>query len=155
MAKLKKIDRAILKLLQQDARMSYTVIGDQVGLDASAVSRHVAALIRAGVVTGMHVAVDPLLTGLTTTVYMMAMLHEHGDAAFADFERELRNMPNVVEWARVKGVNDYVMKLLVKDQAHHAKLHAYLRRLPMVRRVRTLELMCNPHTKQPPLDDPA
>lgn len=154
MAQLDRLDYRILKMLQQDARISYQVIGDKVGLHASVVSRRVAAMVKAGVITGMHVAVDPLLVGVTTTVYMLVMLDDHGDDAFAAFERELDAMPNVTEWSRIHGVNDYVMKIQVPQREDHSRLHAHLRGLPMVRRVRTLELMGQPHTKQTPLDDP-
>ena len=153
MAQLDRLDYRILKMLQQDARISYQVIGDKVGLHASVVSRRVAAMVKAGVITGMHVAVDPLLVGVTTTVYMLVMLDDHGDDAFAAFERELDAMPNVTEWSRIHGVNDYVMKIQVPQREDHSRLHAHLRGLPMVRRVRTLELMGQPHTKQTPLDD--
>ena len=153
MAQLDKYDRAILRMLQKDARVSYKVVGHKVGLDASAVSRRVAAMIKAGVITGMHVAVDPLLVGMTTTVYMLLMLDDHGDEAFAAFERELDSMPSVTEWSRVHGVNDYVMKIQVPQREDHIRVHAHLRGLPMVRRVRTLELLGQPHTKQTPLGD--
>ncbi|MBS0401868.1 MAG: Lrp/AsnC family transcriptional regulator [Proteobacteria bacterium] len=153
MTQLTKVDRAILQALQRDARQSYEVIGATVGRDASVVSRRIAALIKAGVITGMAVNVDPLKAGLTTTVYMLVMLDDHGDEAFAKFEAELNAMPNVVEWARMQGVNDYVMKIQAQDKEHHIRLHAHLRGLPMVRRVRTLELLGQPHTKLTPLAD--
>lgn len=153
MAQLDRLDYRILKMLQQDARVSYQVVGHKVGLHASVVSRRVAAMVKAGVITGMHVAVDPLLVGVTTTVYMLVMLDDHGDDAFAAFERELDSMPSVTEWSRIHGVNDYVMKIQVPRREDHIRVHAQLRGLPMVRRVRTLELMGQPHTKQTPLDD--
>lgn len=155
MTPLSKVDRAILQALQQDARLSYEVVGAMVGRDASVVSRRVAALVKAGVITGMTVTVDPLKAGLMTTVYMMVMLDDHGDDAFANFERALDDMPNVVEWSRMHGVNDYVMKIQARDKEHHLRLHTYLRGLPMVRRVRTLELLGQPRTKQTPLADVA
>lgn len=153
MAQLDRLDYRILKMLQQDARISYQVIGNKVGLHASVVSRRVAAMVKAGVITGMHVAVDPLLVGVTTTVYMLVMLHGHGDDTFLAFERELDSMPNIVEWSRIQGVNDYVMKVQARDRDQYIKLHTHLRTLPMVMRLRSLELMGQPHTKRTPLDD--
>lgn len=146
-------DLAILRALQKDARASYRDVASVASLDASGVSRHVAAMTEAGIITGMHVAVDPLKVGLAVTVYMLVMLDDHADEAFAEFEKELDAIPNVVEWARMHGVNDYVMKIQARDKDHHIQLHAYLRGLPMVRRVRTLELQGQPHTKQTPLGD--
>lgn len=155
MTDLDREDMAILRALQKDARASYREVGKVAHRDSSSVSRRVAEMKEAGVITGMHVAVDPLKVGLAVTVYMLVMLDDHGDDAFAAFERELDAMPNVTEWSRIHGVNDYVMKIQTRDKEHHVRLHTHLRTLPMVRRVRTLELMGQPHTKQTPLDDPA
>lgn len=152
MTQLDKKDMAILRRMQQDARASLNDVGEAIGLHPSVVSRRLAGMTEAGVITGMHVAVDPLKVGLTVTVYMLVMLDEHGDDAFAAFEGELNAMPNIVEWSRIHGVNDYVMKIQVPRREDHARLHAHLRGLPMVRRVRTLELMGQPHTKVTPLD---
>lgn len=58
-----RIDRQLLALLQEDARLGYQVLGDAVGLSGPAVFQRVRKLEDAGVLTGYHAAVAPESVG--------------------------------------------------------------------------------------------
>lgn len=61
------IDRAIIKLLVEDARMSYSEIGKNVGLSRVAVKNRIKAIEKEGIITGYHASVDPLVTPKMST----------------------------------------------------------------------------------------
>lgn len=65
-----QVDRRILALLQEDARMGYQEIGDAVGLSGPAVFQRVRKLEDGGVVTGYHAAIHPDAVGRGTTAFV-------------------------------------------------------------------------------------
>src|SRR5579872_1851409 len=67
---LDDIDARIVTALIKDARASYAVIGQQVGLSAPAVKRRVDRLRAAGAITGFSARVDPVAMGWTTEAYV-------------------------------------------------------------------------------------
>lgn len=153
MRKLTKTDLQILRELQRDAWSSYDVVGEKVSKSASVVSRRVALLQKAKVFSGAHIAIDPAKVGLGTTVFMLVKLKEHGDGALAAFEREVEVLPNVIEWASIFGKWDYLLKLVVRDTAHHQEVHQEILKLPMVSRARGKPVMGTLRQKPIPLEE--
>lgn len=149
----KQTDIAILRALQKDARQSNEAIGEQVKKDGSVVSRRIAELVKARAITGIHAAIDPQKVGLVTTIYKLVRLTDHKLTVTSAFEREIDTWPNVVEWARLEGSWDYLLKFLVRDTPQHDKLHNALLRLPMIQQVRGMRAHGQPRTKAIPLDD--
>ena len=70
LSSLDKIDNAILNLLLNDARMSYSDIGEKVGLSRVAVKNRVAAMERAGIIKGYKAIIDPQCAPETMTFVM-------------------------------------------------------------------------------------
>jgi len=149
----KQTDIAILRALQKDARQSNEAIGEQVKKDGSVVSRRIAELVKARAITGIHAAIDPQKVGLVTTIYKLVRLTDHKLTVTSAFEREIDTWPNVVEWARLEGSWDYLLKFLVRDTLQHDKLHNALLQLPMIQQVRGMRAHGQPRTKAIPLDD--
>lgn len=150
--KLSKTDLEILRLLQADAKLTNEEIGQQVRRDASVVSRRIGELRKAKVITGMHAAIDPNKLGLVTTVFTLVSLKAHGLDLTDAFERELAAMANVVEWSRINGSWDYLLKFQVRDTPTHDRLHNRLLSLPMVSRLRGMHVIDQPFVKPLPLD---
>ena len=71
-------DNQILNLLLQDARLTYSEIGERVGLSRVAVKNRVAALEEKGIIKGYHAAVNPLEAPKTLT--FVAMIKTKADA---------------------------------------------------------------------------
>ncbi|MFC5381311.1 Lrp/AsnC family transcriptional regulator [Aquipuribacter nitratireducens] len=70
MTTLDGLDERILAILRDDGRASFAVVGERVGLSASAVKRRVDRLREAGVITGFAALVDPEALGWTTEAYV-------------------------------------------------------------------------------------
>ena len=80
---LDKLDRAILRRLQQNGRETYDVIGEQVGLSSSAVLRRVKRLEEARVIDHYVALVNPEAVGLGLTAYLNVRLEKHTEATSA------------------------------------------------------------------------
>ena len=61
------IDRTIIKLLVDDARLSYSEIGKKVGLSRVAVKNRIKAIEDEGIIKGYHAEIDPLVTPKMST----------------------------------------------------------------------------------------
>ena len=86
MHKLDDIDLQILKLLQEDGRMSNVEISAQVGLSAPPCLRRIRALEDAGLIRGYHGIVDGKALGFDVQVFAMVGLHSQAEADLQAFE---------------------------------------------------------------------
>jgi Lrp/AsnC family transcriptional regulator, leucine-responsive regulatory protein len=113
------IDRAILRLLQQDGRLTNVELAERIRLSPSPCLRRVRALEAAGVIRGYHADVDPAAVGcgFEVTVHVELMLKDR--VTVEAFEAGIAALDEVVECRRMFGVPDYVIRVLVADQ------HAY------------------------------
>jgi Lrp/AsnC family leucine-responsive transcriptional regulator len=108
---LDKLDRAILRRLQENGRETYDVIGEQVGLSPSAVLRRVKRL-EDGV-------------GLGLTAYLNVRLEKHTESHKRNpmdvFRASVQTWPEVVECASLTGEMDYLLRVVVADMAHYSR----------------------------------
>lgn len=120
MASLDKIDRQILALLQENARMSNLELAESVNLSPTPCARRVKQLEDSGVITGYSVTTDPIKLGYQLSVYIAISMDKHTAEHFRNFEKKLREFPEVVSCSIVTGRSeDYLIKALVKDMAHY------------------------------------
>lgn len=120
MASLDKIDRQILALLRENARMSNLELAESVNLSPTPCARRVKQLEDSGVITGYSVTTDPRKLGYQLSVYIAISMDKHTAERFSNFEKKLREFPEVVSCSIVTGRSeDYLIKALVKDMAHY------------------------------------
>lgn len=120
MASLDKIDRQILALLRKNARMSNLELAESVNLSPTPCARRVKQLEDSGVITGYSVTTDPRKLGYQLSVYIAISMDKHTAERFSNFEKKLREFPEVVSCSIVTGRSeDYLIKALVKDMAHY------------------------------------
>jgi Lrp/AsnC family transcriptional regulator, leucine-responsive regulatory protein len=127
------IDRAILRQLQADGRISNAELAERVRLSPSPCLRRVRALERAGVIRGYHADVDPaaLGRGFEVTVHVELTLKDR-----AAFEAGIAGFDEVLECRRMFGLPDYVVRVAVADQeAYEAFYMNRLAELPGLARV--------------------
>lgn len=120
MTSLDKIDRQILALLRENARISNLELAESVNLSPTPCARRVKQLEDAGVITGYSVTTDPIKLGYQLSVYIAISMDKHTAERFSNFEKKLREFPEVVSCSIVTGRSeDYLIKALVKDMAHY------------------------------------
>jgi Lrp/AsnC family transcriptional regulator, leucine-responsive regulatory protein len=122
---LDKLDRAILRCLQQNGRETYDVIGEQVGLSSSAVLRRVKRLEEGGVIDRYVALVKPEAVGLGLTAYLNVRLEKHTESHKRNpmdlFRASVQTWPEVVECAALTGEMDYLLRVVVQDMAHYSR----------------------------------
>ena len=105
-AVLDKIDRDILDILKQDARIPWQMLGDRVGLSANAAADRVRRLMRRGVISRFTTVVNQQRLGRSLSAIVDARI-----ATTAKFDEAVRRRSDVVWAAHVTGVPD--VKIMV------------------------------------------
>lgn len=122
---LDKLDKAILRRLQHDGRETYDVVGEKVGLSASAVLRRVKRLEEAGVIDRYVALVRPESVGLGLTAYLNVRLEKHTETHKRNpmdvFRASVLTWPEVVECVALTGEMDYLLRVVVQDMAHYSR----------------------------------
>jgi Lrp/AsnC family leucine-responsive transcriptional regulator len=135
-------DRRILRLLQEDGRISTVDLADKVGLSPTATGERVKRLIRDGFVTGFRAMLDPRRIGRELMVFVEVVLDKTTPDVFERFAAAARRSPEVLECHMVAGGFDYLLKTRVADMtAYRNFLGDTLLGLPGVRETRTYAVM--------------
>src|SRR5246127_4233143 len=135
---LDRYDRAILRLLQQDARITNTALAEKVSLSESACLRRVRALEEAGLLMGYTGLIDQQKAGYPVNAFVSITLDRQSQSGLETFETAVRKIPEVMECYLMTGEHDYLLRLVVADMADFERLHSqHLTRLPSVVRVQS------------------
>lgn len=111
-----RFDRQILRVLQQDGRMSNQDLADRIGLSPSPCLRRVRALEEAGFISGYRALVDAKALGLSLTALIHVSMDQHTPERFSQFEAAIGEIPEVMECLLITGQSaDYQLKVVVKD----------------------------------------
>jgi Lrp/AsnC family leucine-responsive transcriptional regulator len=136
--RLDRIDRKILKALYRNARITNQELADAVGLSPSPCWKRLRALEEAGVILGYTARLNPHSLGFGETVLINVSLESHNDRVLKEFERELADIPEVIEAYLVTGDFDYLLRVAVSGTDHYeAFLREKLYRIPGVRQSRS------------------
>jgi Lrp/AsnC family leucine-responsive transcriptional regulator len=133
---LDRYDRAILKLLQQDARITNTRLAEKVSLSESACLRRVKALEESGLIESYTAILDQHKAGFPVNVFVSITLDRQSQSGLDAFENAVRKLPEVMECYLMTGEHDYLLRVVVSDLADFERVHnQHLTRLPSVSRV--------------------
>ncbi len=120
--KLDRINRKILTILQQNARISNIELADRVGLSPSACLQRTKALEEAGYILQYVMAVDLDKICNNVMVYVEFTLEKHRLQDLERFERAMRAIPEIVDCLRVSGRFDYISFVVCNSIADFNKL---------------------------------
>ena len=112
---LDKIDRRILTLLQKDATMPVAEIGRKVGLSTTPCWRRIQKMEEDGVIQRRVAVLDPMKVNVGVTVFVSVKTNEHNDTWMRKFAGVIDEFPEVVEFYRMSGDVDYLMRVVVPD----------------------------------------
>ena len=133
---LDDIDARIITVLIRDARASYAVIGDEVGLSAPAVKRRVDRLRASGAITGFTARVDPAALGWTTEAYVE--LFCGGSTSPEVIAAAVRRHPEVADACTVTGEADALVHIRAADIRHFEQVVERIAAEPFVQRTRSV-----------------
>lgn len=113
--KLDQMDRSILRAMQRDASLSQRDLAEKVGISQNALWRRLHALQEAGVILGSTIRLNAKAVGLGLTVFVMIRTKHHSAAWLDLFRREVSAIQNVVDFYRIAGDYDYMLKVMAED----------------------------------------
>lgn len=121
-----KTDRLILGLLQKDARMPVNEIAERVSLSTTACWKRVQRLNEQGFIRQQVCLLDPVKLGVGTTVFVSIKTSRHDLDWLRRFSLGVRDLPEVVEFYRMSGETDYLLKVVVPDIAGFDRVYKKL-----------------------------
>jgi Lrp/AsnC family leucine-responsive transcriptional regulator len=131
-----RTDRAILALLQEDARMSNVELAGRVGLSPSACLRRVAALEKSGVIDSYRAQLNLDSLGHSVLVLVRITLHGQSAEMMTEFEAAATRIPQILACFLLAGEEDYLLRIAARDVADFGRIHTeYLSSLPHVLRM--------------------
>ena len=111
------IDRKILAVVQQDASLSVAEIGQRVGLSSTPCWKRLQRLEADGVIMRKVALIDPEKLGLGITVFVSIETGDHSQDWLRKFAETVGAMPEVMEFYRMAGDVDYMLRVVVPDIA--------------------------------------
>jgi DNA-binding Lrp family transcriptional regulator len=133
---LDRYDRAILRALQQDGRISNVHLAARVSLSESACLRRVRVLEQGGYIERYVALLSQKKVGVGGTVFVHIALRREEQSELAAFEEAVQDIPEIMECYLMTGEFDYLLRVVVSDMADFERLHnEALTRLPGVARV--------------------
>ena len=139
--KLDRIDRRILRDLQEDGRITNVALAKRAGISAPPCLRRVRALEEAGFIRGYHAELDAERLGFEVIFYALVGLDSQAESVLTAFEETVRGWPEVRECCMARGADDFVLKLVARNTAHENELTTKLTSAPHVNRVRTVQVI--------------
>jgi Lrp/AsnC family leucine-responsive transcriptional regulator len=112
---LDAIDRAILKTLQQQARIQNNHLAGRVGISAPNCLRRVRQLENAGIIERYVALVDAAKVGIGLTLFVRGWLASHDQETVSTFVEEISRLLQVVECHLMAGDSDFFLKVVAKD----------------------------------------
>ena len=111
------IDRKILAVLQNDASLSVAEIGNRVGLSSTPCWKRIQRLEADGVIQKRVAVADQDKLGLGVTVFVSVETEDHSEEWLKTFAQLVGAMPEVLEFYRMAGDVDYMLRVVVPDIA--------------------------------------
>lgn len=112
------IDRQLIALLQNDARMTNAELAAKVGIAASTCIQRVRNLVTRGVIQGFHAKVNPNATGHALQVLISVSLRATARQQLSGFMEEMKALPEVQQVFFLGGSEDFILHLATTDSEH-------------------------------------
>ena len=120
------IDRKILTVLQDNAALSVAEIGSRVGLSSTPCWKRIQRLEADGVIQKRVALVDQDRIGLGVTVFVSIETEDHSQQWLDSFAKFVGVMPEVMEFYRMPGDVDYMLRVVVPDIAGYDAIYKRL-----------------------------
>jgi Lrp/AsnC family leucine-responsive transcriptional regulator len=131
-------DRVLLKALQNNARLTTSELAQLTGMSQSPCWRRIKRLEDAGLIAGYKAQLDRRALGYGVMAFVTISIDSQDEGHSLDFERAVRDIPEVVMCHGVSGPEDFVLVVVAQDLDSYSQLmQAKLRRLPGVKMMRT------------------
>lgn len=135
---LDALDRAILRALIEDGRLSQVELAERIPLSPTAIARRIRALEERGVIQGYRARISRRALGLSVMVMVHIGLTSQNEDLLEAFEKTVASAPSVVSCRLMSGEDDYLLTVLARDLTDYERIHKeQLARLPGVARLKS------------------
>jgi Lrp/AsnC family transcriptional regulator, leucine-responsive regulatory protein len=139
---LDKIDLKILRILQENGRITNLQLSSDIGLSPAPTLERVKKLEQAGYIRSYHAQVDDKMLGLGIRAFIQISLTRQIANAIDNFRAQIAEIPEIVECYQVTGDADYFMKAMVKDISAFERLIAQkLSRIEEIGQMKTMVIL--------------
>ena len=121
-----QIDRHILQQLQVNAAQPVSDIARKVGLSVTPCWRRIQRLEETGIIRQRVAILDPQKIGVGMSVFVAVRTDQHNADWLTDFATMVADMPEVVEFYRMSGEVDYLLRVVVSDMAAYDRFYRKL-----------------------------
>jgi DNA-binding Lrp family transcriptional regulator len=133
MDKLDHTDIAIIKVLQQNGRISNADLADKIALSPSACSRRLDILEKSGVISGYYAQISHKALDYKMMVIVHISLSGQFAKTLSEFEAAVKRVPNILVCYLMSGEYDYILRVACKDLEDYERIHRdWLSALPHV-----------------------
>ena len=120
---LDELDKSILKLLQENARITVKEISEKIHLSTTPVHERIKKLEQSGVIKQYAALLDGNKIRKGLTVFSYISLKQHSKTAGAQFIKSIMQMPEVVECFTISGEFDFMLKVVAEDMNAYYDFH--------------------------------
>ncbi|ENP77260.1 hypothetical protein C971_00786 [Brucella abortus CNGB 308] len=114
---MNRLDRKILRLLQEDATLAVADVAKKVGLSTTPCWRRIQKLEEDGVIKRRVAILDPVRVNARVTVFVAVRTSSHSHEWLKRFSEVVQEFPEVIEFYRMSGDIDYLLRVAVPDIA--------------------------------------
>jgi len=137
-----KVDLQILRLLQENGRITNLQLSSHIGLSPAPTLERVRKLENSGYIKSYHALVDEELLGLGIKSFIQISLDFHTHNAIPEFVETVKAIPEVTECHHVTGQCDFILKVYVKDiKAYETLIMEKISKIPFVKTFHTMMIM--------------
>ena len=116
---LNEIDLRLIAILQQDASIAVDELASRVGLTKTPCWRRLQKLDKSGVIKRKVALLDAKLLDLSVSVFVQVKTSKHDSDWLEQFSATVSAFPEVVDFYRMSGEYDYLLRVVVKDIASY------------------------------------
>ena len=137
--KLDKIDLKILKILQENSKITNLDLSKQIGLSPAPTLERVKKLENSGIIESYHAIVNPQTIGLNVKTFVLVSLAWQKENALNNFMEKIRTIEEITECYIITGEADFLIKIVCKDiPTYEQLLFKTLSQIEEIERLKTL-----------------
>lgn len=121
-----RIDRDILALLQENADLPLAEIAERINLSSTPCWRRIQRLEEQGYIKRRVALLDPVKLNVGVTVFVLLKTNQHNQGWFAKLSAAINEIPEVVDFYRMSGTIDYLLRVVVPDIAAYDEVYKKL-----------------------------
>lgn len=147
--KLDKVDLKILKILQENSKITNLELSKKIGLSPAPTLERVKKLEQTGIIDSYHAKVNPATIGLNVHTFVLVNLLWKKENALESFIKKIQDIDEIVECFIITGESDLILKVITKDLRSYEKLlFKRLSQIEEAEHVRTLMTLSQVKTSQ-------